>query len=294
LNEQPHGALAPVDDDEARTQTAHEPRRSPAASPPELAAPDQAEALPTDGRTVTIGWQAIVLPALAVAAVVGGFAFGRQASVRPAAAPAPVVGNPAAYPAGDAQVRVFEMGELGDLVEIAPSGRDVAMAPGVAADQVVPLPPSSHVLVGKPAPDLVMTLLATDEQVDLASYLGQPVLVNFWATWCPPCRVEMPWLQAVHERYEGQGFTVLAVDAGERVPPTMVRDHIRRFVDTMGLTVPVLYGDNTFEVQKDWNVIGLPASFLIAPDGTVADAHAGAYPNEVTLDAHVQQILGAR
>jgi thiol-disulfide isomerase/thioredoxin len=125
----------------------------------------------------------------------------------------------------------------------------------------------------------------------LSELQGRPVMVNFWATWCPPCRVEMPWIQSVYDEHKDKGFEVLAVDAGERVPPSMVADTVSQFTNMMGLTFPVLMGDNTYQVQRDWSVYGLPATFLLDEEGKVADVHTGMYPNEVTLKSRLEAIV---
>lgn len=161
----------------------------------------------------------------------------------------------------------------------------------VAEGEIVPLEASDHPLVSQPAPELAMKRLSTGEDVRLADYAGRPVVVNFWATWCVPCRAEMPWLQATRDKFSDRGLEVLAVDAGERVPPEMIETQIQRFVNSMGLTLPVLYGDNTYDVQAEWTVSALPVSFLVTPDGVIADVRRGGYPNHATLEDHVQRVL---
>ncbi|MFN2114718.1 MAG: TlpA family protein disulfide reductase [Anaerolineae bacterium] len=162
----------------------------------------------------------------------------------------------------------------------------------VEGDEVVDLPESNHVLLGQPAPDFTMTVLETGEEVSLSDYAGKPVVVNFWATWCPPCLLEMPFFEAVYQQHQGDDLVVIAIDAGERVPESLVESTIRRFVDSRGLSFPVVFGENAYDVQTDYSVGGLPATYLIDRDGVVVGAHQGAYPNEATLADHVTRILG--
>ncbi len=235
-------------------------------------------------RVITLGWQAVVLPVVAIAVVAAGFFFGRAMLGGGAADP---VQPPNVSPTA-VQVPIVPInpGE-GEVIELPPA-QALSLFP---QDKVVELPVPNHALLNRPAPDFTMTLLETGEEVSLSDYAGQWVMVNFWATWCPPCRFEMPWIQSVYEARQEDGFVVLAVNAGERVPPSMVEDTIRQFVDFMGLTFPMLWGDNAYEVQRQWKVTGLPATFVVDPDGTVVDVHQGMFPNQVTLEYRVNRLL---
>lgn len=96
----------------------------------------------------------------------------------------------------------------------------------------------------------------------LADYRGKVVLVNFWATWCEPCRDEMPSIAKLKERLEDRPFTVLAVNVDEP------EARIAKFLSTMPLDFPVLV-DAARVATRRWNVRVLPASFVIDPDGRV-------------------------
>jgi peroxiredoxin len=122
------------------------------------------------------------------------------------------------------------------------------------------------------------------EPVSLEHYRGQVVLLNFWATWCPPCRVEMPAFQRVYEEKRDQGFVVLAVStdrAGVGV--------VRQFLDERNLTFPVAMA--TGQVIQDFGGIrALPTSFLIGRDGTLRQEVRGFF-TEPMLRMAVNRLL---
>lgn len=120
------------------------------------------------------------------------------------------------------------------------------------------------------APDLVLPDLS-GKTVSLESFRGKPVLINFWATWCDTCRVEMPDLEALHKRAEGR-FAVLGVSMDENLSavPPFVKEH--------QLTFPILLSDR--KVSAAYAVRGLPAAYLIDPEGRIARRWVGA------VDAH--------
>jgi peroxiredoxin len=125
--------------------------------------------------------------------------------------------------------------------------------------------------VGDRAPEFAATSL-TGEEISFRDYLGQVVLVNVWATWCGPCRVEMPPIQAAYEHYKEQGFTVLAVsiDAGPRS-----EEKVRQFVEEYGLTFPVLL-DPEGEIRRILQTIGVPETFVLNREGRIAKRLIGA------------------
>jgi len=96
----------------------------------------------------------------------------------------------------------------------------------------------------------------------LADYRGKVVLVNFWATWCEPCRDEMPSIERLKERFAGRPFTVLAINVDEP------ESRVRRFLSSMPVSFVVLL-DHERRLTRAWNVRLLPASYVIASDGMV-------------------------
>lgn len=114
---------------------------------------------------------------------------------------------------------------------------------------------------GELAPALVLKDLRGATH-DLAKHRGRVVLVNFWATWCEPCRHEMPSIERLRDKLEGKPFSVLAVNVDE--PDARVR----RFLEQTALSLPVLMDQNK-KVTRGWNVRVLPTTFVIGPDGRV-------------------------
>ncbi len=121
--------------------------------------------------------------------------------------------------------------------------------------------------VDHPAPDFTLTRLDTDEPVSLNDLRGKPVILNFWATWCGPCRAEMPALQAAYERY-GEDLLVIGVDQGEE--ETVVGP----FLDEFGISFPILL-DGDMAVGRDYRIMGLPTTFFIDSQGIIRGVHAG-------------------
>lgn len=105
-----------------------------------------------------------------------------------------------------------------------------------------------------PAPLVLPDLAGRD--VDLSAFKGEVVLVNFWATWCEPCREEMPSLQRLQQKLGGKGLRVLAVNVGEGAP------RIRQFLERTPVALTILR-DADSEAMKAWRVRMLPASFLV-------------------------------
>ena len=100
------------------------------------------------------------------------------------------------------------------------------------------------------------------EQELLSEHRGEFVFLNFWATWCPPCREEMPSMETLHQEMDGRAFAILAVNVRE--DPRMVED----FVEDHGYQFPVLL-DESGAVSTQYGVRGIPTSYFISPEGRV-------------------------
>ena len=118
--------------------------------------------------------------------------------------------------------------------------------------------------IGDAAPDKELSRLGDKGAGSIADYRGQWVLVNFWASWCDPCRSEAPVLEAFHERHSGDGFTVLGVNLDD------ASDDALAFVEEYGLTYPQLRDGDGRERRDAYGMTGFPESFLVDPEGRIA------------------------
>jgi cytochrome c biogenesis protein CcmG, thiol:disulfide interchange protein DsbE len=130
--------------------------------------------------------------------------------------------------------------------------------------------------IGLRAPDFSLAALDGAPR-QLSGLRGQVVLINFWATWCPPCRAEMPAIEAAYERYRGQGFTVLAVTADANPAG------VAAFTQEHALTFPALL-DQDGAVHATYFARGLPSSFFIDRQGVVRAIHRGQMTEDVVAD----------
>ena len=135
--------------------------------------------------------------------------------------------------------------------------------PGNGASTALPPAPA----VGHPAPLFSLPTLAGDA-IALADLHGQPVVLNFWASWCGPCRAEMPELQRLHDRLGPAGVVVLGVNQGEQ-PETAAG-----FMQQLGLSFPVVLDQRT-GVSQQYLVNSLPTTFFIDRDGVIRNTFIG-------------------
>jgi peroxiredoxin len=122
---------------------------------------------------------------------------------------------------------------------------------------------------GHLAPDFILKTFEGNT-VRLSEFRGQKVvLINFWATWCPPCRLEMPTMQQIYSEYKAKGFEILAVN----IEPN-AQQAINDFVKELRLTFPILL-DSDMKVTRKFRVIGLPVSILIDRQGIIRAKEVG-------------------
>jgi cytochrome c biogenesis protein CcmG/thiol:disulfide interchange protein DsbE len=122
---------------------------------------------------------------------------------------------------------------------------------------------------GEPAPDFSVKDL-NDKNVTLADYKGKVVLVNFWATWCDPCRVEIPWLIEMQDKYGPKGFTVLGLAMDEEgktvVAPFVAKERYDVNGQRLPMNYPIVIGNESV-AEKFGGLLGYPTSVLISKDG---------------------------
>ena len=114
-----------------------------------------------------------------------------------------------------------------------------------------------------------------------SDYRGKLVIVNFWATWCPPCRMEIPSMERAYEKLKNRGFVILGIDVGENW------SSVAPFAEQMKMKYPVLLDRNS-TVSRKWGMIGLPTSYVIDPHGRVVDVLVG---GRNWLDPKLQALL---
>ena len=163
---------------------------------------------------------------------------------------------------------------------------------GITALLLLPKPalPTAEAEISSPAPAQV-DFTAPDLQlhdlngfpVSLADYHGQVVLVNNWATWCPPCRQEMPILEAYYRDHQHENFTIIAIDAGDPV------DVVSDFVSRYNMSFPV-WVDPGSQALNSFRNNYLPSSYLIDRQGHVIMAWSGAV-NRASLEDNITPLL---
>jgi len=121
-------------------------------------------------------------------------------------------------------------------------------------------PPPSKI-EGKLAPDFTLPTM-DGKAMTLADYRGKVVFLNIWATWCPPCREEMPSMQNLHEKFKGKDFAMLTISIDEDT------ELVRPFMEELGLTFPVAF-DPEQTVASQYGITGVPETFLIDKNGVV-------------------------
>jgi cytochrome c biogenesis protein CcmG, thiol:disulfide interchange protein DsbE len=142
-----------------------------------------------------------------------------------------------------------------------------------------------HPLVGQPAPEF--TLQGFDGRaLSLADYRGRPLLINFWASYCGPCRIEFPLFKQARDRYAAQGLEILGV-----VFHDDREDAARAFHREQAATWPAMY-DPANAVGQSYRVLALPTTFYVDRSGVVRRVSFGPPPSG-TLDQHLAEIIGS-
>lgn len=149
-------------------------------------------------------------------------------------------------------------------------------------------PPPEGVDIGRRAPDFRLLNLATNDSVSLRSeYRGSVTLVNVWATWCAPCRAEMPSMERVYQSLRDRGFRIAAVSVDEGDP-----ERVRAFGRELQLSFDLLH-DRSGAIQQVYRMIGVPQSFLLDREGRVAFVALGEeHWDSAENRARIERLLG--
>ena len=135
------------------------------------------------------------------------------------------------------------------------------------------------------APDFTLKT-PTGEEYTLSELKGNAVLVNLWATWCPPCRAEMPIIEKMYQEYKDQGFIVLAMDMTYQDDPL----NVVPFTQQYGLTFPILL-EETGDVGAAYQLRSLPSSYFINRAGVIQEVVIGGPMSEALLRTRIEEIL---
>ena len=149
-----------------------------------------------------------------------------------------------------------------------------------------PTAPVEGTQVGNLAPDFKLPDL-DGQAVSLSDFRGKPVLINFWATWCPPCRYEMPFIQEIYEdkAWQDKGLVIVAVNTGES------RSKVEDFMENYGLSFLVLL-DIESEVARKYNAAPpWPVTFFIDKDGIIQEKVIGAFQDKTQIENRLSKII---
>ena len=132
--------------------------------------------------------------------------------------------------------------------------------------------------VGDFAPDFKLNNLS-GQVTKLSDFLGKPVMLNFWATWCGPCKIEMPYIQQVYNDREklAPGLVILAIDVAESSAT------VKEFISSSGYTFPVLL-DTTNNTSNTYGIQYIPTTFFIERSGIIRDFNIGSFPSRAEIE----------
>jgi len=139
-------------------------------------------------------------------------------------------------------------------------------------------------LLGKPAPDFQFAG-PEGHSISLSDLKGSPVLLNFWATWCGPCRGEMPYLQEIYEKWQVMGVVLLAINIMESP------SEVDNFMQSQGFTFPVLL-DSDGAIAAQYGIKYIPTTFFIDTGGIVQEVREGAFQSTEEIEESLFQLIG--
>ncbi len=165
----------------------------------------------------------------------------------------------------------------------------LALVAGIFGYAVLPyLDPARGPSAGTVAPDFSLSLISKDGEagrVQLSDYRGHPVVLDFWASWCGPCRAQAPIIDRVSKQMESAGVRTIGVNTGDQLEPA------RAFIESAQLTYPSVF-DTTGEVARAFGANQLPTLVLIDAEGNIVSVESRII-SESELTAELQKLLGA-
>lgn len=218
---------------------------------------------------------------LAVLALAGGLWLGRRGA-EDSGGGAVALGGAAGSATFEAAGSVGVPGAGG----AAGSGAGVASGGGDTAGLQTGIVQEGKASLGEPVPDFNLET-PDGGRISLAEFAGQPMVINFWATWCRPCAVEMPLFEAAQHMYGDQGLAIIGVNVGE---PTSL---VKPFLEERGLTFPVALDLNS-RVADQYNIYSYPTTYFVDRDGKVINIRRGMFANQFDLDQGINLILAER
>jgi thiol-disulfide isomerase/thioredoxin len=143
----------------------------------------------------------------------------------------------------------------------------------------------SPVFADEPAPDFTLPTFPDDAKVNLKDLKGRVVYLDFWATWCPPCRKSFPWMDEMQTRYKDAGLTIVAVSVDKK------RELIEQFIQKMQPDFTIAH-DPTGMIAKAYNLRGMPSSYLIDRNGKLVKTHMGfRNKDKTTMETAIKTLL---
>ncbi len=142
---------------------------------------------------------------------------------------------------------------------------------------------STGTQVGERAPDFQLQSL-NGQTISLSDLRGEPVLLNFWATWCGPCVSEMPHLEQIYQEWSNKGLVLWTIDIGES------SSQAQGFMQYYNLSLPVLL-DTQQRVAQKYSIMGIPSTFFIDKDGIIQGKKVGAFLSEEEIEQYLREIM---